>query len=72
MLDNPFCEEIVPNVQPKLPVMQLEAISSCPIASYLGKETNPHLATTSFQTVRESNKVSLEPLFLQAKQSQFP
>ncbi|KAK4826411.1 hypothetical protein QYF61_008944 [Mycteria americana] len=31
------------------PLAQLEAISSCPKACYLGEETDPHLATTSFQ-----------------------
>ncbi|KAK4832512.1 hypothetical protein QYF61_023577 [Mycteria americana] len=40
----------------KPPLVQLEAISSRPIACYLGDETDPHLATTSFQ----------------AKQSQLP
>jgi len=29
--------------------MQLEAIASCPIARYLGEETNTCLTTTSFQ-----------------------
>jgi len=32
--------------------------SPCPITCYLGKETDTHLATTSFQAVVESNKVS--------------
>ncbi|KAK4823336.1 hypothetical protein QYF61_001613 [Mycteria americana] len=49
MLDNPFSEEIFPNIQSKPPLEQLEAISSRPIACYLGEETNTHLATTSFQ-----------------------
>ncbi|KAK4832796.1 hypothetical protein QYF61_025664 [Mycteria americana] len=56
MLDNPFSKEIVPNIQSKPPLVQLEAISSCPITCYLGEETDPHLSTTSFQ----------------AKQPQFP
>ncbi|KAK4828653.1 hypothetical protein QYF61_000301 [Mycteria americana] len=56
MLNNPFGEEIFPNIQSKPPLAQLEAISSRPIACYLGEETDPHLATTSFQ----------------AKQPQFP
>ncbi|KAK4811170.1 hypothetical protein QYF61_019801 [Mycteria americana] len=56
MLDNPFSEEKFPNIQSKPPLGQLEAISSCPIACYLGEETDPHLSTTSFQ----------------AKQSQLP
>ncbi|KAK4807134.1 hypothetical protein QYF61_018475 [Mycteria americana] len=72
MLDNPFSEEIFPNIQSKPPLVQLEAISSRPITCYLGEETDPHLSTTSFQVVVESNKVSPQPPFLQAKQSQFP
>ena len=39
MLDNPFSEEIFPNIQSKPPLVQLEAVSSCPITCYLGKET---------------------------------
>ena len=38
--------------------MQLEAIASHPIASYVGEETNTYLTTPSFQAVVESNKVS--------------
>ncbi|KAK4813546.1 LOW QUALITY PROTEIN: hypothetical protein QYF61_009589 [Mycteria americana] len=64
---------IFPNIQSKPPLMQLEAISSCPIASYLGEETNTYLATPSFQLVIESDKVSSpQPPLLQTKQSQFP
>ncbi|KAK4830739.1 hypothetical protein QYF61_013189 [Mycteria americana] len=49
MLDNPFSEEKFPNSQSKPPLVQLEAIVSCPITCYLGEETDPHLSTTSFQ-----------------------
>ncbi|KAK4818640.1 hypothetical protein QYF61_016611 [Mycteria americana] len=49
MLDNPFSEEKFPNIQSKPPLAQLEAISSCPITCYLGEETDPCLATPSFQ-----------------------
>ncbi|KAK4828439.1 hypothetical protein QYF61_026596 [Mycteria americana] len=56
MLDNPSSEVKFPNIQPKPPLVQLEAISSCPITCCLGEETDPHLSTTSFQ----------------AKQPQFP
>ncbi|KAK4826939.1 hypothetical protein QYF61_012788 [Mycteria americana] len=49
MLDHPFSKEIFPNTQSKPLLMQLEAISSHPIACYLGEETDPHLTTTSFQ-----------------------
>ncbi|KAK4826531.1 hypothetical protein QYF61_010028 [Mycteria americana] len=72
MLDNPFSEGKFPNIQPKPPLAQLEAISSHSITCYLGEETDPHLSTTSFQVVVESHKVSPQPPFLQAKQPQVP
>jgi len=49
MLDNPFSEEIFPNIQPKPPLEQLETISSCLITCNMGEETDPLIATTSFQ-----------------------
>jgi len=52
--------------------MQLEAIASCPVASYLGEETNTRLTTTSFQVVVESDKVSPQSPLLQTKQPQLP
>jgi len=64
MPDHSFSKEIFPNIQSKLPLMQLEAIASHPIASYLGEETNTRLTTTSFQVAVESNKVSLQPPLL--------
>ena len=72
MLDNPFGEESFCNIQSKHPLAQLEAISFHPITCYLGEETNTHLATTSFQVAVESDKVSPQPPFLQAEQSQLP
>jgi len=51
--------------------MQLEAIASCPIASYLGEETNTCLTTASFQAAVESNKVSPQPPLVQTKPPQF-
>ena len=33
--------------------MQLEAVSSCPIASYWGEQINTRLTTTSFQVAVE-------------------
>ena len=71
MLDNPFGEEIFPNVLSKPLMAQLEAVSSHPITWYLGEETDTHLATTSFQVVVESNKVFSEPPFLQAQALHF-
>ncbi|KAK4809957.1 hypothetical protein QYF61_002914 [Mycteria americana] len=49
MLDNSFSKKIFPTIQSKPPLVQLEAISSCPMACYLGEVTDTHLATTSFQ-----------------------
>jgi len=71
-LDNYFSKEIFPNIQSKPPLMQFEVISPCPIACYLGEETDTCLTTTSFQVAVESNKVSPECPLLQTKQPQFP
>ncbi|KAK4820044.1 hypothetical protein QYF61_017857 [Mycteria americana] len=68
MLDNPFSEEFFPNIQSKPPLAQLEAVAPRPITCYLGEETDPHLTTTSFQVVVESDKVSPQPPFLQFPQ----
>ena len=71
VLDHSFSEESFPNIQFKPPLMQLEAIYSCPITSYLQEETDPHLTSTSFHVVVESNKISPQPPLLQTKQIQF-
>ena len=70
MLGNPFGKEFFPGSQPKPSLVQLEAVSSCPLTCYLGKETYPHLATTSFQVVVENEKFSLQPPLLQTTQPQ--
>jgi len=72
MPDQSFSKEIFPNIQSKPPPAQLEAISSHPITSYLGEETNTHLATISFQVVVESDKISPQPPLLQTEQPQLP
>jgi len=72
MPDNPFSEKILPNLQSKPPLVQLELISSRPIANYLGEETNTHLTRTPFQVAAESNKVLPQPPLLQTKQPRFP
>jgi len=71
MPDHSFSEEIFPNIQSKPPLEQDEAISPCPVACYLGEETDTHLSTVSFQVIVESSKVSPEAPFLQTKQPQF-
>ena len=52
--------------------MQLEAIPSSAIASYVGEEADPHFVTASFQAAVESNKVSPDPSLLHTEQSQIP
>ena len=52
--------------------MQLKALPSHPIISYLGEEANIRLAMTSLQAILESDKVSPESSLLQSKQLQFP
>jgi len=69
VLDNPSGEDVFSNTQAKHPPVQLEAVSSGP---YLGKETDAHLSTTSFQAVVESKKVSPRPPFVQIKQLECP
>ena len=39
--DHSLREELFPNVQPESPLLQLEAMPSCPIASDAGGEANP-------------------------------
>ncbi|TRZ18534.1 hypothetical protein HGM15179_008589 [Zosterops borbonicus] len=56
-----------PNIQYKPLLKQLQAIISCPITCYLGEQSDPHLATTSFQVAVESNNVTPELPFLQVK-----
>ncbi|KAK4813348.1 hypothetical protein QYF61_026644 [Mycteria americana] len=72
MLDHPFSEVKFLNIQSKPPLAQLEAISSCPMACNFGRRDRPHLSTTSFQAVVESDEVSPQPPFLQAEQPQVP
>lgn len=45
MLEHSFHEEIVSNVPSTPPLAPFEAISPCPIACYVGEETDPHLAS---------------------------
>jgi len=67
-----FGEEIFPNIQSKPPLTQLETVPFCPVACYLGEETDTHIITSSFQIVVENKKVSPQPPFLLAKQPLFP
>ena len=49
MPDNSFSNEIFPNIYSKPPLTQLEAAASCPVASYLGEETDTCHTTVPFQ-----------------------
>ena len=57
-----ICEEILPDVQSKPSLAQLEAISLHPITCNLRKEARTHLATASSQTVAASNIFPQKPL----------
>ncbi|KAF4804897.1 hypothetical protein TURU_003799 [Turdus rufiventris] len=71
--DRPFEYFItLPNIQPLSSLAQLETMSSGSVSCCLVKETDPHLTTTTFQEVVESDKVTPESPFLQAKQPQPP
>lgn len=48
MLDRSFREETLPNIQSQLPLVQLKAITSLPVTSYLEGEADPNPATTTF------------------------
>lgn len=58
-----YKEEEFPNIQPKSPLEQFEAIPTSPIVCYTGKEANPTSTQPFriFQVALESNKVILEP-----------
>lgn len=71
MLDHSLSEKFHPDVQAKLALVKLEAISSCSAASYLGEEANTPSCYKALLVVVEGSKVPLEPLFLQAKQPEF-
>ena len=53
-------------------LVQLQAIPSSPIDSYMEEETNPHSTTIFIQVVVESDRVIPEPPLMWTKQSQLP
>lgn len=61
--DNPSGKEFFPNIAFKIPLVQLEAISPCPVICYLGEETNLHVATPFLQGVVQSDNTTPEPPF---------
>ena len=71
MLNNPLSKEVFPDIQPKLTLVPLKAISPLPVTFHQLEGTNPALAVSTFQILEESNKVSPQPPFPQTKQPQF-
>lgn len=41
MLNHPSCEELLPNVQGKPPLVHLKTVSSCSVSGCLGEEADP-------------------------------
>jgi len=64
-----FCKEVFPNIQPKLTLAQLKAISPLPVTCHPWEDTNPALAGSAFQRMGDSNRVSPQPPFPQTKHS---
>lgn len=62
-------EEILPGIESKLPLVQLEGIV---IFCHLKKEADSHLSATFFHVVVEGDEVSPQPSFCPIVQSQFP
>lgn len=58
MLNNPFQEEIIPDVQPEHPLARPKVLSSSPVADFPEEEAAPHLDTLSFQALVESYYMS--------------
>ncbi|KAK4819124.1 hypothetical protein QYF61_025591 [Mycteria americana] len=63
MLDNPFSEVKFPNIQSKPPLVQLQAISSRPMACYLGEETDPTSLQPPFRQLQRAMRSPLSLLF---------
>ena len=70
VVNNPFCKEVLPDIQPKLTLAQLQAISPHPVTCHQWEETNPALTISTFQILEESNEVSPQPSFPHTKQPQ--
>ena len=71
VLNNPFCKDIFPDIQPKPCLVQLEAISPHPVAYHQWEETNSALTVSTFQILEESSKVFPQTPPPQTKQLQF-
>lgn len=71
MLDHPLSEEILPDVQPEAPLVQVETIFSCPVTGFLGAEASPPGLQAPLRWLQRAVKPTESP-FCQAKECQFP
>lgn len=72
MFENFFHEEILSIAQNEPPLAHLEAISYCPVAGFVGEDTDHHIDAAFFRVAVKGDKVSPEPPFLQAEHLQLP
>ena len=63
---------MLPDLQSKPPLAQLEPLCSCSIPCSLGEETRRLLAPASFQVAGESHRFPPEPSLLQTESPQVP
>lgn len=61
MLDHPFGEEFCPNIQSQFFLVQLEAISACPITCYMEEDTDPPYYNLLSQRCRREKRSPPEP-----------
>lgn len=61
MVEHSLHEQILPKIQSKPPLVQLEIISSCSITCHLRKETNVLLTATTFQVVLGNYEATFSP-----------
>lgn len=66
MLNNPFWEEILPDVCPGPPLAEFHAVPSHPVAIYLGEEVSSHPAIPSLLlgSCRGCPRLNFTPPFL--------
>jgi len=72
VLERLLREGILPNIQSKPVLQNLETVSLCLIACHWRKEAETLLTAVSFQEVVEIDEVFPQLLLLQTKQPQFP
>jgi len=64
----PHSKEFFPYVQSEPLLVQLCAVSTCPVISSWGKEGGTSLSTSPPQEAAESTEITSQPSFLQSRQ----